>query len=58
MAALYARSVAANYDPLFCKSCQRKGVRRPKPARVPYSDCEKHYRMRVKKLRLTGVYVI
>jgi len=49
---------STSYDPLFCKTCQKKGVDDPQPARTLYSDCEKHYRMRIKKLRLTGVYVI
>ena len=47
-----------DYDPLFCKTCQKKGARDPAPARTIFSDCEKHYKMRIKKLRLTGVYVI
>lgn len=47
-----------SYDPLFCKTCQKKGCVDPLPARVLFSDCEKHYKMRIKKLRLTGVYVI
>jgi len=47
-----------SYDPLFCKTCQKKGLDDPQPARTLYSDCEKHYRLRIKKLRLTGVYVI
>ena len=49
---------SVNYDPLFCKTCQKKGIDEPQPARALYSDCEKHYRLRIKKLRLTGVYVI
>ncbi len=48
----------AAYDPLICKTCQKKGAARPAPARVIFSDCEKHYKMRIKKLRLTGVYVL
>lgn len=48
----------ARYDPLYCKTCQKKRAARPSPARVIFSDCEKHYKMRIKKLRLTGVYVI
>jgi len=51
-------NVAPRYDPLFCKTCQKKRLDEPQPARTLYSDCEKHYRLRIKKLRLTGVYVI
>ncbi len=51
-------NIASRYDPLFCKTCQKKGLEDPQPARTLYSDCEKHYRLRIKKLRLTGVYVI
>jgi hypothetical protein len=62
MAAVDAGTVVMHerigYDPLFCKTCQKKGAVKPAPARVLYSDCEKHYKMRIKKLRLTGVYVI
>jgi len=47
-----------SYDPLFCKTCQKKGCADPELARALFSDCEKHYKMRIKKLRLTGVYVI
>jgi ferredoxin len=46
------------YDSLFCKTCQKKCLDDPQSARTLYSYCEKHYRLRIKKLRLTGVYVI
>jgi hypothetical protein len=50
--------IGRKYDPIFCKTCQKKGKEDPLPARALFSDCEKHYRMRIARLRLTGVYVI
>ncbi|HKW05551.1 MAG TPA: hypothetical protein VJN71_09660 [Nitrososphaerales archaeon] len=46
------------YNPLLCKTCQKLQVRRPKRARVQFSDCEKHFQRRVHLLRLTGVTII
>lgn len=46
------------YDPLFCKTCQKRGSADPEPARTLYSDCEMHFSKRITRLRLTGVWVI
>lgn len=51
---LLSRS-AEEYDPLRCKTCQKIGRRRPKKARVRYSDCEEHFQERVGRLWSTGV---
>jgi len=43
-----------SYDPLMCKTCQKLASYSPKPARIPYSDCEEHFHERVMHLLLTG----
>lgn len=53
-----APPVEPEYDPAYCKTCQKRGLRYPKLARTLYSDCEEHFRQRVRRLLLTGVYII
>ena len=50
--------VESRYDPKLCMTCQKLGVESPEIARVPYSDCEAHFRRRVDRLWRTGVTVI
>ncbi len=41
------------YDPNFCKTCQKLGRADPTAARVPFSDCQEHYTKRVAHLKKT-----
>ncbi|MHB1907334.1 MAG: hypothetical protein ACYCQJ_00530 [Nitrososphaerales archaeon] len=45
------------YNPYFCKTCQKIGRDYPKISRTLYSDCEEHYQKRVKRLLSTGVTI-
>ncbi len=47
-----------SYNPSLCKTCQKLHARRPRKARVMYSDCEKHFQKRVHMLLLTGVKIL
>ncbi|HZW54763.1 MAG TPA: hypothetical protein VFF30_00585 [Nitrososphaerales archaeon] len=42
------------YDPRLCKTCQKLGYKQPRAARTVYSDCEEHFRARIRRLLLTG----
>ncbi len=48
----------SRYDPKLCKTCQKIGVESPEIARVPYGDCETHFRRRVDRLWRTGVTIL
>ncbi|HYB04134.1 MAG TPA: hypothetical protein VED17_06715 [Nitrososphaerales archaeon] len=41
------------YDPHFCKTCQKLGRASPTVARVPFSDCQEHFTKRVANLKRT-----
>jgi hypothetical protein len=43
-----------DYDPLLCKTCQVQKRISPNAARVHYSDCDEHFRQRMKRLVLIG----
>ena len=43
-----------NYNPVLCKTCQRQHRHPPKVARARYSDCDEHFRQRIKRLVLIG----
>lgn len=51
-------ATTGSYNPALCKTCQKLRARRPRKARVQYSDCEKHFQRRVHMLLLTGVTVL
>ena len=44
----------AKYNPVYCKTCQKKERVVPNMARVEFSDCDEHYQQRMKKLVMTG----
>jgi len=46
-----AKIFRGNYDPVFCKTCQKLGTAYPSMARVPFSDCEHHFSKRVVRLQ-------
>jgi len=41
------------YDPNYCKTCQKIGRTFPTIARVPFSDCQEHFGKRVANLKKT-----
>jgi hypothetical protein len=45
---------ATKYNPVYCKTCQRKQRNVPNIARVKFSDCDEHFQQRMKKLVLIG----
>lgn len=47
------------YDPFLCKTCQALKSARPRVARFRFSDCDKHFKRRMKNMiRCGGVFFI
>ena len=47
------KTPGSEYDPHFCKTCQKLGRADPTAARVPFSDCQEHFTKRVANLKKT-----
>jgi hypothetical protein len=50
------RRAKKRYDPVLCKTCQAAKRGKPRVARFRYSDCELHFKGRVKNFAHCGVH--
>ncbi len=55
---MMAMQIGKYMDPDLCKTCQILNKDDPKLPRVRFGDCEEHFKGRVRRLLLTGIYVI